>query len=1199
MPKSPFLFDFDSSTKMAAAISENHHAAAEDVSVMAERTKFLYSYDRIIDCPLQGKGLADTSGTINHLLDELNSLSLDYCSDAIIQTQEGSKLLYKLCHIISTKEEFLIIKFCQTVFNILTKTQTCPDEKCLFQLTEFMIDCLDRCSKCTHPYVLRALATLLYERGGKLRRFHESLLGEHGGILVQLCESTDEELLNGVLHCLENITIKTPNSPYLDEKYVLTCLDIFHKILYDIPSLSMDPMANCRILCHTLRGLHNVVVATRFVPTDNLGPLLSGVWAYVFHGLPNYPLTGPVSLYPIPMNQYNLSQATSPSTKGDGDMGGKPQHHQQKKRKKKVLTRKTENKYGDVDADDDDLLVKKDESAKLDDDPLLCNLINSDTESGRARKFHPSSSESELSDGEGSHLSGKQRSAYTKVRQAALGCLYAIIKFTDRKLIFGYWMSFVPDLPVIGNTQHVRSLLTIIIRDPSPKCRLGALGALSALLEGTRSYLAAAEYSEQVRTAFTPFSLVLGSTLKELHRSLLLAVVSENYHLTLTQLVKCLSILVANSPYHRLKPGMLTRVVKQLRHLVTHRDPNIRVACLTCFGTIVSLKPALAEVCHLIQSSKPPSNANYTLLESFGDMRLNSSESEHFSSFTDNFSKSNSFQPSEPLTPIRTPSGLQTPVMFLDSSSQTQVRETSWLIKLCVRNILPQTSNSDPSESVTEPVPIRLESLQILANLTKNYFPMIRKNVGLLQNLIQMCMEDQETVLKLHAIKLLDELTQVIGQDLQNASNLSEQNPDVLSLPKALEFWEYLLAGPLLSALQSDGNSPVCAAACDCLSNIGPDIFPLLPRHLRILCLTSVLGLTMGGDKLVMASAVRTIGIYVLLACLREDLTFMSDAAHTILTMIADPCKTVRMKAAWALANFCDALVLNRENEDEQFLEDFSDSLLLKLFEMATHASQDNDKIRSNGVRALGNLLRYVSDKSLENAQIQSAVETAVKSLVQNTNVGIMKVRWNACYALNNLLKNTFLSHGETDWSTQVYSCLCSVVEGCTNFKVRINAALALGSASVRTHYGSVSLFLKVWNSLVLGLVSTNKVTDFSEFKHRDTLIGQICCTILHLASLLEVSDLEPLNYHLPQQAETILNHLENYRQHTPLQRPLIETRLKSVIANLNKLSSSDSLSEVDRECIETLRTIFIFTHNLDDSSEEQFSRSAFKQVYD
>ena len=45
-------------------------------------------------------------------------------------------------------------------------------------------------------------------------------------------------------------------------------------------------------------------------------------------------------------------------------------------------------------------------------------------------------------------------------------------------------------------------------------------------------------FSEQVRTAFTAFSTVLGSTINELHRCLLLALVSENFPLTLTQLIK-------------------------------------------------------------------------------------------------------------------------------------------------------------------------------------------------------------------------------------------------------------------------------------------------------------------------------------------------------------------------------------------------------------------------------------------------------------------------------------------------------------------------------------------------------------------------------------------------------------------------------------------------------------------------------------
>ena len=45
-------------------------------------------------------------------------------------------------------------------------------------------------------------------------------------------------------------------------------------------------------------------------------------------------------------------------------------------------------------------------------------------------------------------------------------------------------------------------------------------------------------------------------------------------------------------------------------------------------------------------------------------------------------------------------------------------------------------------------------------------------------------------------------------------------------------------------------------------------------------------------------------------------------------------------------------------------MDDFSDMLLLKLFDVATKGSQDNDKVKSNAVRALGNLLRYLPERS-------------------------------------------------------------------------------------------------------------------------------------------------------------------------------------------------------------------------------------------
>ncbi len=53
-----------------------------------------------------------------------------------------------------------------------------------------------------------------------------------------------------------------------------------------------------------------------------------------------------------------------------------------------------------------------------------------------------------------------------------------------------------------------------------------------------------------------------------------------------------------------------------------------------------------------------------------------------------------------------------------------------------------------------------------------------------------------------------------------------------------------------------------------------------------------------------------------------------------------------------------------RESGDEAFLDDFSDMLLLKLLDVATRRAYDNDKVKSNAVRALGNLLRYLPQRS-------------------------------------------------------------------------------------------------------------------------------------------------------------------------------------------------------------------------------------------
>ena len=54
-----------------------------------------------------------------------------------------------------------------------------------------------------------------------------------------------------------------------------------------------------------------------------------------------------------------------------------------------------------------------------------------------------------------------------------------------------------------------------------------------------------------------------------------------------------------------------------------------------------------------------------------------------------------------------------------------------------------------------------------------------------------------------------------------------------------------------------------------------------------------------------------------------------------------------------------------REEGDTDFMEDFSEVTLLNVVTTATKACQDSDKVKANGVRSLGNILRYLSAKNI------------------------------------------------------------------------------------------------------------------------------------------------------------------------------------------------------------------------------------------
>ncbi len=57
-----------------------------------------------------------------------------------------------------------------------------------------------------------------------------------------------------------------------------------------------------------------------------------------------------------------------------------------------------------------------------------------------------------------------------RVRQSALQCFLAVVKCVEKRILYGYWSSFVPDAPGIGGPPPL-TLLTIALKDPSPKVK--------------------------------------------------------------------------------------------------------------------------------------------------------------------------------------------------------------------------------------------------------------------------------------------------------------------------------------------------------------------------------------------------------------------------------------------------------------------------------------------------------------------------------------------------------------------------------------------------------------------------------------------------------------------------------------------------------------------------------------------------------
>ncbi|KAI9234470.1 MAG: armadillo-type protein [Podila humilis] len=458
-----------------------------------------------------------------------------------------------------------------------------------------------------------------------------------------------------------------------------------------------------------------------------------------------------------------------------------------------------------------------------------------------------------------------------------------------------------------------------------------------------------------------------------------------------------------------------------------------------------------------------------------------------------------------------TDSGFQTTALSFvssllgNSTASTQVRET---VLGEPEGVSPQNLLDSLLQLVRDrqtPVLVRVEAWGTLRSLAQHHFEIAQT----IWHQIDKALEDEQDIedLRLRSAGLL-----FLDEYLK--SSLHAQSP------LTAEGWKDVLERHILQAFAED-NPTIKALGCDCVSHISSAAFEDLPPRLQMLILSLVLGTVQDEAPVTRSSACRAIGVFILFPFLREDSTHVLDMASAVLSLCHDPNMAVRVRASWAVGNLCDSLVLLKGDSTEHAAVAMDEILTLptwtRIMRTALMISQDHEKLKSNGIRAIGGLLRVTFEGILERER-HSLVKDAVNVLIKNIEQGSLKGRWNACYAIQNVLLNDDFPIGSTygtsyacdsdevSWTDQVYSALLQAIQQSRNFKVRINACAALTVPKTRAKYGNQSRFQNMTEVLLKAVDNLDKNDrgehDYGEFQYRDQLELKLLRCLDHLLQL-------------------------------------------------------------------------------------------------
>ncbi|XP_056174269.1 uncharacterized protein LOC115675496 isoform X2 [Syzygium oleosum] len=389
----------------------------------------------------------------------------------------------------------------------------------------------------------------------------------------------------------------------------------------------------------------------------------------------------------------------------------------------------------------------------------------------------------------------------------------------------------------------------------------------------------------------------------------------------------------------------------------------------------------------------------------------------------------------------------------------------------------------------------------------------------------------------------------------------------------------------------------VRTASVTSFAGITSSAFNSLPKHKQEFILSSTIYAALeDAVPSVRSAACRAIGVIACFPEVSQSAEIVDKLIHAVEVNTHDSIVSVRVTACWALANICDSFrhCFGDKHQMELLELEKCDQRLAFLVECALRLTKDGDKVKSNAVRALGSLSRFVTRTSLPGAherlaECASSSKTSsseghpstvylqiiqrrlssvascggsdmlgrmVQAFLSCVTTGNVKVQWNVCHALSNLFRNETMQLRDEDWAPSVFSILLLLLRDSSNFKIRIQAAAALAVPASKCYYGRS--FSDVVQGLehVLENLGSDQVANPSNFKYRVALEKQLTSSMLHVISLVWSTDHQPLKDFLVKKSafleewlKALCSSLKETSTHSEVEDISVENQKKEIIS--------------------------------------------------